>query len=276
MVQGGHVHHGADVVHRIHRPRGWGDIQRRRVFISVWRGDGIDERIRRFDVIRADVAAQRVGVVPLSVNCQRTVLTLNNGHACGINGNAVDLGDQRALRRDIVRQYVARRRCPHARHVINMVLQHVKGIRRQHRDPRCGIEQEQVLARRQVQRQRARGAAQQRRAQPARLNAHLLESLGRIVKFIDIQVKHRHQRHTTDRGLNGHGAGGAFLHAVDDRIAQIVEQVQPQRAAKINARDGESALRRRAVVDRVHAGVVGQRCRIVDCRDAIGDGICAE
>ncbi|MND78718.1 hypothetical protein D3C80_704350 [compost metagenome] len=276
MVQGGHVHHGADVVHRIQRPRGWGDIQRRRVFIPVWRSDGVDERIRRFDVIRADTAAQRIGVAPLSVNRQRTVFTLNNGHARGVNGDTVDLGDQRTLRRNIVRQHVARRRGSLARHVINMVLQHVKGIAREHRDPRRGVQQEQVFTRRQIQRQRTRGPPQQRRAQPARLNAHLLEGLRRIVEFIDIQVKHRRQRHAADRGLNGHGAGGAFLHAVDDRIAQIVEQVQPQRAAKINARDGESALGRRAVVDRLHAGVVGQRCRIVDRRDAIGDGICAE
>ncbi len=144
-----------------------------------------------------------------------------------------------------------------------MIFQHVQRVGGQGGDPCSRIQQEEVLPGRQVQRQLRRGTAQQRRTQPARFDAHLLEGLRRVIELVDIQVEYRRQRHTAHGSLNGHGAGGTFLHVVDDRIAQIVQQVQPQRVAEIDPHHGKAALRRGAVIDFMDRGVKGQRGRVI-------------
>ncbi|MNP25666.1 hypothetical protein D3C76_1184830 [compost metagenome] len=107
MVNGGHVHHRTDVVDRIHRPRRWGDIQRRRVFIAVWRGHGVDEGIRRFDVIGPDTAVQGVGVFPVRINGQGAIFPLNGGDARPVDRHAVHRGDVGARRDNVIRQHIA-------------------------------------------------------------------------------------------------------------------------------------------------------------------------
>ena len=157
-----------------------------------------------------------------------------------------------------------------------MIFQDVDTVAGQHRDPRRGVHQEQVFTRRQGQRQRCRGAAQQRRPQPACLGAHPLIALGRRVELVDIQVKHRRQRDPTNASLDGHGAGGAFLHAVLHGLAAIVQQVEVQHVTQVDAHHGKAALARWTVVDGLYLRVEGQRGGVVHRRDAVSHRVFTE
>ncbi len=227
-------------------------------------------------MVRADPAVQGVGVLPGRVDPQRTVLAGDLRQTAAVHRHAVNVGDHGTRWRNIIRQHIPGGALAHACHAVDMILQDVQRVGRQRGDPRRRIEQEQVLAGGQIQRQLRGGAAQQRRAQPAGFNAHLLEGLRRIVELIDVEVEHRGQRHAAHGRLNGHGAGGAFFYGVDDRVGQIVQQVQPQRIAKVDPHQGKAALRRGAVVNRLHGGIEGQRGGIVHGHDTAAAGAFAQ
>ncbi len=85
----GDVHRGTDIVDRIHRPRGWGDVERCRILRPVWSGDGIDKRIRRTDRVSTHTGFQGVGVLSGRIDAQRAVFPLNVGQAAAVHRHAV-------------------------------------------------------------------------------------------------------------------------------------------------------------------------------------------
>ena len=103
-------------------------------------------------MVRAYAAPQGIGVLTGRIDGQRAVFPLNGGGAAGVDRHAVHFGNQRARRNRVIRQHVAGGRFADTRHAVDMVLQDAQRVGRQGGDPGRGIQQEQVLPGRQVQR----------------------------------------------------------------------------------------------------------------------------